>query len=194
MPYQKKTFVTPAFPGYFSGHSTFSRAAAEVLAAFTGSKWFPGGLGSYTITHLSFEAGPTQPVTLQWASYFDASDQAGVSRIYGGIHPPVDDFTGRRVGSQVGTNTWALVKRYFDGSILSSAVNLTAHNLDGSNLEVRYNAVRGLYYKVLTATNAAGPYSNGGDPGQLAFEASVASTNSLSGPQKFFRVSASLGP
>jgi hypothetical protein len=194
MPYQRSTFVTPAFPGYFSGHSTFSRAAAEVLAAFTGSKWFPGGLGTYTITHLAFEAGPTQPVTLQWASYFDASDQAGVSRIFGGIHPPVDDFTGRRVGSQVGTNTWALAQKYFDGSILNSRVNLTASSLDGTNMEVRYNAVRGLYYKVLTATNAVGPYSNGGNPGQLAFEASVASTNSLSGPQKFFRAAASLAP
>ena len=50
MPYQKKTFVTPAFPGYISGHSTFSRAAAEAMTAFTGSKWFPNGLGTYTIT------------------------------------------------------------------------------------------------------------------------------------------------
>ena len=194
MPYQKSTFVTPAFPGYFSGHSTFSRAAAELLAAFTGSKWFPGGLGSYTITKLKNEAGPTQPVTLQWASYYDAADQAGVSRIFGGIHPPVDDFTGRRVGSQVGTNTWALAQKYFDGSILNSPVNLTASNLGGSNMEVRYNAVRGLYYKVLTSTNVAGPYSDGGNPGQVAFEASVASTNSLSGPQKFFRISASPAP
>jgi hypothetical protein len=69
MTYQKKTFVTPGFPGYISGHSTFSRAAAEVMTAFTGSKWFPHGLGSYTITRLVNEAGPTQPVTLQWASY-----------------------------------------------------------------------------------------------------------------------------
>ncbi|HYY76036.1 MAG TPA: hypothetical protein VE644_06920, partial [Gaiellaceae bacterium] len=37
VPYQRPTFVTPAFAGYVSGHSTFSRAAAEVLAAFTGS-------------------------------------------------------------------------------------------------------------------------------------------------------------
>jgi hypothetical protein len=114
--------------------------------------------------------------------------------IFGGIHPPVDDFTGRRIGSQVGTNTWALVQKYFDGSILNSPVNLAARNLDGSNMEVRYNAVRGLFYKVLTATNAAGPYSDGGNPGQLAFEASVASTNSLSEPQRFFRVSESLAP
>ena len=45
VPYQLPTFVTPAFQGYTSGHSTFSRAAAEVLTAFTGSEYFPGGLG-----------------------------------------------------------------------------------------------------------------------------------------------------
>src|SRR5439155_12592378 len=62
VPYQKKTFVTPAFPGYISGHSTFSRAAAEVLAAITGSPFFPDGLGTYTApanTGLTFEKGPT---------------------------------------------------------------------------------------------------------------------------------------
>src|SRR5207244_2269466 len=48
LPYQKRTFVTPAFPGYISGHSTFSRSAAEVLADITGSPYFPGGLAGYT--------------------------------------------------------------------------------------------------------------------------------------------------
>src|SRR6185436_14443711 len=75
MPYQKKTFVTPAFPGYISGHSTFSRSAAEAMTGFTGTKWFPNGLGSFTITKLIDEAGPTAPVTLQWASYYDGADQ-----------------------------------------------------------------------------------------------------------------------
>ena len=50
VPYQRKTFVTPAFPGYISGHSTFSRAAAEVLTRFTGSAFFPGGLGEFIAT------------------------------------------------------------------------------------------------------------------------------------------------
>jgi hypothetical protein len=194
MPYQKKTFVTPAFPGYISGHSTFSRAAAEAMTAFTGSKWFPNGLGSYTITHLIDEAGPTQPVTLQWASYYDAADQVGLSRIWGGIHPPVDDFAGRRVGAQVGTNVWELARKFFDGSVINSQVLLAARKLDSSNMELRFNAVRGLYYKVLTSTNVAGPFSDGGNPGQVAFEASVASTNVMSGNQKFFRVSTSLAP
>ena len=36
-PYQRPTFVTPPFAGYFSGHSTYSRAAAELLEILTGS-------------------------------------------------------------------------------------------------------------------------------------------------------------
>ena len=192
--YQKKTFVTPGFPGYISGHSTFSRSAAEVMTAFTGSKWFPNGLGTFTITKLVNELGPTQPVTLQWASYYDAADQVGLSRIWGGIHPPVDDFTGRRVGSQVGTGVWELARKFFDGSVIDSEVNLTSRKLDVSNMEVRFNAVRGLYYKIHTSTKVEGPYDNGGSAGQVALEASVASTNVLGAAQKFFRVSASLTP
>ena len=194
IPYQKKTFVTPAFPGYISGHSTFSRAAAEVVTAFTGSKWFPNGLGTYTITHLINEAGPTQPVTLQWASYYDAADQVGLSRIWGGIHPPADDFAGRRVGSQVGTNTWALVQKFFDGTVINSEIKLASRPIDANNMELRFNAVRGLYYKVHTSTDVEGPYTDGGGPGLVAYEASVANTNALSGDRKFFRVSASLAP
>ena len=53
---------------------------------------------------------------LQWASYYDAADQAGLSRLYGGIHPRVDDFTGRIVGSQVGTTAFAKAITYYDGT------------------------------------------------------------------------------
>jgi hypothetical protein len=194
MPYQKKTFVTPAFPGYISGHSTFSRSAAEIMTAFTGSKWFPNGLGTFTISNLINEFGPTQPVTLQWASYYDAADQVGLSRIWGGIHPPVDDFAGRRVGAQVGSNCWALAKSFFNGSVTNSPISLTTRKLDAGNLEVRYSAVRSLYYKVLTSTNVEGPYRDGGQPSQRALEASIPTTNSLGGDRKFFRVSGSLDP
>src|SRR5439155_2482244 len=82
MPFQLPTFVTPAFPGYVSGHSTFSRAAAEVLVGVTGSEYFPGGLAEWTVKAGSFkiEAGPSAAVVLQWAPYYDAADQAGQSR------------------------------------------------------------------------------------------------------------------
>ncbi|TML47240.1 MAG: vanadium-dependent haloperoxidase [Actinobacteria bacterium] len=118
VPYQKPTFVTPAFPGFVSGHSTFSRAAAEVLAAYTGSPYFPGGLYEQTFApgYLKFEGGPSKPVTLEWATYYDAADQAGISRLYGGIHIAADDFAGRRIGSRVGKQAWALAERYFAGA------------------------------------------------------------------------------
>jgi hypothetical protein len=118
VPYQRPTFVTPAFPGYVSGHSTFSRAAAEVLTKFTASSYFPNGLLEWKIPagSLSFESGPTQDVTLEWATYYDAADQAGMSRVYGGIHPTVDDFTGRIVGSKCGNGAWALAEKYFEGT------------------------------------------------------------------------------
>jgi hypothetical protein len=118
IPYQRRTFVTPAFPGYISGHSTFSRAAAVVLATLTGSDFFPGGSGSYRAEpgYLFFEQGPSAPVALAFATYFDAADQAGQSRIWGGIHVSHDDFDGRRTGAIVGALAVERAQAYFDGS------------------------------------------------------------------------------
>ncbi|HZA77965.1 MAG TPA: vanadium-dependent haloperoxidase [Acidimicrobiales bacterium] len=119
VPYQRATFVTPAFAGYVSGHSTFSRAAAEVMSAFTGDPYFPGGISQWTVPagDLVTEAGPSRDVTLQWATYFDAADQAGISRIFGGIHIPADDFEGRRIGTACGRAAWSLAQRYFAGTV-----------------------------------------------------------------------------
>jgi hypothetical protein len=118
MPYQRRTFVTPAFPAYVSGHSTFSRAAAAVLTGLTGSPNFPGGLATFSCDsgYLFFEQGPSANVTLQWATYFDAADQAGQSRVWGGIHVAQDDFDGRRIGAAVGKSTLEVARAYFDGS------------------------------------------------------------------------------
>jgi hypothetical protein len=118
VPYQRPTFVTPAFAGYISGHSTFSRAAAQVLTSITGSEFFPGGLGEWRIEadSLEFESGPDEDIVLQWATYADASDEAGISRLYGGIHVPADDLPGRVIGLEVGTLAWALAQQYYDGT------------------------------------------------------------------------------
>ena len=119
VPYQLATFVTPAFAGYVSGHSTFSRAAAEVMTGFTGSSYFPGGISEWTIPAggLQVELGPSEDVTLQWASYYDAADQAGLSRLFGGIHISADDVEGRRMGSICGKDAWALAQRYYAGTV-----------------------------------------------------------------------------
>jgi hypothetical protein len=118
VPYQRSTFVTPAFAGYVSGHSTFSRAAAEVLTAFTGDPYFPGGISEWTTKKgtLKHEEGPTEDVTLQWATYYDAADQAGISRLFMGIHIAPDDVEGRKLGAICGTEAMAKALTYFDGS------------------------------------------------------------------------------
>lgn len=149
LPYQQATFVTPAFAGYVSGHSTFSRAAAEVLADFTGDSYFPGGFWGRLIPAgaLEFELGPSTDLTLQWATYFDAADEAGLSRLYGGIHFPVDDGPGRIMGSAAGIQSMDLVEHYFDGSILEGPIiaNLVK---DGEGFDIHARLVRGLYYQV----------------------------------------------
>jgi len=115
-PYQRPTFVTPNFAGYLSGHSTFSRAAAEVLTSLTGDPFFPGGMGEFEIEmneFLVFEDGPSTSFKLQWATYRDASDQTSLSRIWGGIHPPADDVPGRLIGMQIAEDAFNLAERFF---------------------------------------------------------------------------------
>ena len=118
-PYQRPTFVTPPFAGYVSGHSTFSRAAAEVLTLLTGDAYFPGGMGEFECPKnefLVFEDGPSRDLTLQWATYRDASDQCSLSRIWGGIHPPLDDIPGRLVGEIIGIQAFEYAESYFGES------------------------------------------------------------------------------
>jgi hypothetical protein len=123
MPYQRRTFVTPAFPGFTSGHSTFSRSAATVLDLATGSPYFPGGLGEFVAprnAYLVFEDGPSVDVRLQWATYYDAADQAGQSRLWGGIHIWPDDTFGRQTGAEVGAGAFDKAVTYWDGTAASS--------------------------------------------------------------------------
>jgi len=113
-PYQRPSFVTPPFAGYVSGHSTYSRAAAELLTRITGSEYFPGGMSEFEIKanrFLKFEQGPSVDMTLQWATYKDAADQCSLSRIWGGIHPPTDDIPGRQIGEQIGKDSFDFAER-----------------------------------------------------------------------------------
>jgi len=126
-PYQRPTFVTPPFAGYISGHSTYSRAAAEVMTKLTGDPYFPGGLGEFTAPkdeYLVFEQGPSQDITLQWATYRDAAAQSGLSRIWGGIHPPVDDIPGRIIGEKIGKAAFDKAALLFDADYISATDEL----------------------------------------------------------------------
>ena len=74
--------VTPAFPEYPSGHSTISRIAADVLAELIGEWSFTDpGWGLAPGSRKKFEIVPRS-----FASFRQAADEAGLSRVYGGIH------------------------------------------------------------------------------------------------------------
>lgn len=126
--FQVRTFVTPPFPGYYSGHSTYSRTAAEILSEITGSEYYPGGMGEFVATqdeYLRASPGPSVTTRLQWARYQDAADQCSLSRIYGGLHPPCDDIPGRKVGMLVGPAAVEKAEEFMLAGI-PHVVNITA--------------------------------------------------------------------
>ena len=131
-PYQASTFVTPPFAEYVSGHSAFSAAAAEVLTGYTGSErmydgWtrvgrdFDGDgyedmFGRHIATPgaLAFETGPVEEVVLRWDTFGQAADEAGISRLYGGIHFQDGDLRGRELGRAVGRQALEHARTHWD--------------------------------------------------------------------------------
>ena len=108
---------TPPFAEYVSGHSTFSAAAAEILALFTGSDRF--GLSVAFAPGSSFvEPGitPAETVVLSWATFSDAAAEAGLSRRFGGIHFESGDLQGRALGRHVGRQVWLKAMRFVNGT------------------------------------------------------------------------------
>jgi hypothetical protein len=115
-PFQPPQFLTPPFPEYPSGHSTFSAASAEALKNFTGSDRF-GFLTVIPAGSSSVEANvPRHDVRLSYPTFSAAADQAGLSRRYGGYHFTLGDLQGRRLGRLVGAAAFAKAQAYFSGS------------------------------------------------------------------------------
>jgi hypothetical protein len=83
--------TTPPFPEYVSGHSTFSAAAAAVLTAVFGDNY-----------HFSATSIGLPVVMRTFTSFEQAAQEAGMSRIYGGIHFIFSDTEGLNAGSALG--------------------------------------------------------------------------------------------
>ncbi|MFM1842919.1 MAG: hypothetical protein RLZZ490_1657, partial [Cyanobacteriota bacterium] len=111
-PYQSPNIVTPPFAEYVSGHSTFSSAAAEVLRQFTGSDNFGASVFIPSNSPLHFETGLSD-VTLTWDTFTVAAQEAGISRLYGGIHFSDGNVNGLALGQQVGANAYRFAESFF---------------------------------------------------------------------------------
>ncbi len=118
LPYQESFVVTPPFPEYVSGHSTFSAAGAYIMQQLTGSDNFGN---SFTAAPGSsqIEPGfaPSQSITLSWPTFSSAAAQAGISRQYGGIHFNQADQDGRALGKQVATTVLTKALGFVSGKI-----------------------------------------------------------------------------
>ena len=118
MPYQATGVVTPNFPEYVSGHSTFTAGGASILSMFNGSDTF----GAKVIIpknslNIELKTTPTQDVELSWATFSEASNEAGWSRRYGGIHFYSGDIHGRGAGRQVASSVYSKAQNYIKGYI-----------------------------------------------------------------------------
>jgi Ca2+-binding RTX toxin-like protein len=116
---------SPPFAEYTSGHSAFSAAGAEILRLFTGSDAF-GAVVTFQPGESRFEPieTPAQTVTLAWDTFSVAADEAGISRLYGGIHFDDGDLNGRQLGRTVGQTVWARVQELASSGFIPGLDNI----------------------------------------------------------------------
>jgi hypothetical protein len=120
-PYQPDSFPTPPFPAYTSGHSTFSYAAAAFLKDFGAVQGRDGDVFGASVvvpagsTRREPGVAPRTDVTLSWASWNAAAQEAAISRRLGGIHWEIDDVPTRDLGKKIGEGAFSLAKKYWEG-------------------------------------------------------------------------------
>lgn len=110
-PYSPETFLCPPFPSYVSGHSTISGGCGEALKLWTGSDEFGSSVelvaGAMTEPeHL----GDT--VTLEFPTFTETAEMAGISRVLGGYHIQADNVAGLELGRDVAHHVWKFYKKH----------------------------------------------------------------------------------
>jgi hypothetical protein len=120
-PYQALDVVTPPFPEYVSGHSTFSAAGRTILGFFYGTDNFNAKV-TIPAGSSKIEPGitPAKNVVLSWKTLTAAADEAGWSRRWGGIHFESGDLDGRGLGKVVGYDDWNKAQTYINGTATST--------------------------------------------------------------------------
>ncbi len=84
-----------------------------------------------------------------------------LSRIWGGIHPPMDDIRGRIIGEKIGVEAFHLAMRYFDGTAANGQDVVSLYPIpfqDNIHIENHYDAnitleLYGLDGKLVYRTN-----------------------------------------
>jgi hypothetical protein len=126
LPYQSATAPTPPFAEYTAGHSTIGGAGAEALRLFTGRDDL-GTSATVTAGTSGYEPGvPAQDVTLRWATFTEAAEQEGISRLYAGVHFASGDTDGQSMGRRAAALVWERAQTLFTGQAEGSPRTLPA--------------------------------------------------------------------
>lgn len=116
-PYSPETFLCPPFPSYVSGHSTISGACAEVLRLYTGSDEF--GVEVKLVPGVLTEPSNLgDTVTINFPTFTQTADMAGMSRVLGGYHIQADNIEGLKLGRNIAHAVWKKYKKYIGDSSL----------------------------------------------------------------------------
>ncbi len=114
-PYNPGSNLSPAFPGYVSGHSTFSASSASILRSITGSDTF-GFAATIPANFGRVETGvPAVATTFSYDTFTAAVQEAGMSRLYAGIHFSDDNTDGQLLGNLAAQEAWTKAFTLFAG-------------------------------------------------------------------------------
>lgn len=114
------------FAEYTAGHSTLGGAGAEALRLFTDRDDL-GASATVAAGTPGYEPGvPAQDVTLRWATFTEAADQEGVSRLYAGVHVAAGDTDGQAMGGRAAALVWERARALFAGQAEGSSTTLPA--------------------------------------------------------------------
>jgi hypothetical protein len=118
-PYSPEEFLCPPFPSYVSGHSTISGACSEGLRLFTGDDYFGETVelvpGSLTETD---PANYGDTVVLEFPTFTQTAEMAGISRVMGGYHIQADNVAGLQLGRDVARQAWEFYQKHLGTSKL----------------------------------------------------------------------------
>ncbi len=109
-PYQNPAALTPNFPDVNSGHSAYSSAASTFIRNFLGSNVFGKSVtladnaSRFDPNGFDGQPGTGTAITLSWDYLNGAAEQAGLSRLYGGIHFNDGNWLGQILGTRAGSN------------------------------------------------------------------------------------------
>lgn len=110
-PYSPEVFLCPPFPSYVSGHSTISGGCAEALKLFTGSEKF-GSKATVVAGEMTDATYKGDTITLEFPTFTETAEMAGISRVLGGYHIQADNVAGLQLGRDVAHEVWDFYQKH----------------------------------------------------------------------------------